>query len=68
MARRKLWLLGALCAGAMLFQTFPTSCAQFSLNGLAAAFDFCSVLNCTSGTFFDLCDPFVILTDCPTTP
>ncbi len=66
MVRRKMWLLGALCAGAALFQLFPTSCAQFGLNQFATALDFCSVLNCSASTFFDFCSPIATLVDCPT--
>jgi hypothetical protein len=29
------------------------------------AFDFCTVFNCESGSYFNLCEPFPLLMDCP---
>lgn len=55
----------AVCAVGSLFQ-FATGggCPQFAANLGLSAFDFCAVLNCTNGTFFNLCDPVVLLVDC----
>ncbi len=59
----------ALCAGATLLQVglFPSGCAGFVSNGLITAFNFCGVLNCSGGSYFNLCDPSqtIILIDCP---
>lgn len=40
-------------------------CGQFGAQLLAGVFDACSVFNCTSGTFFNLCTPTRLLVDCP---
>ncbi len=65
-ARAKFLTLAAICSAATVFQVgVPTSCAQFGLQSFFAVFDTCSVLNCSGGVFFDLCDPFVTLIDCP---
>ena len=64
--RAKFWTAVALCSAASVFQIgFPTSCIQFGLQTGLTAFDTCSVLNCNDGVFFDLCDPFIVLIDCP---
>lgn len=57
--------LAALGATATLFQFYPSGCGQYYFNGLVTAFDFCSVLNCTGASYFDLCEPVVLLIDCP---
>ena len=62
--RRKFWIMSALLSAATVFQYLPTSCLQLYYNAGAAAFNFCAVLNCTGGTYFDLCSPVVILVDC----
>ena len=41
---------------------FPDAAFDLALN----TFDFCAVLNCDSGAFFDFCAPVAILVDCPT--
>lgn len=65
MTKRKLFALAAISIGACVFQLLPTGCPQFFLQQGLAIFDACSVLNCTSGTFFNFCDPIVVLVDCP---
>lgn len=57
----------ALCAVATLFQVgfVPRSCVDFGLRFGLSVFDTCNILNCTQGTFFNLCEPFVTLVDCP---
>ncbi len=55
----------ALLAGVLLQNP---GCANYGLQFATEAFDFCSVLNCESGTFFSLCDPIVLLWDCPIVP
>lgn len=42
----------------------PTGCAAFGLNFVLNSVDFCSVLNCQGGTFFDFCNPVVLFVDC----
>ncbi len=55
----------ALCAGATLFQAGPNGCLQFGAYEALGIFDFCAILNCTQGTFFNFCEPLATLTDCP---
>lgn len=66
-ARRRALAALAICAAATLLQTglVPQGCAQFALQLGVGLFDACSVLNCTSGTFFNFCDPIRLLVDCP---
>ncbi|MFO0837811.1 MAG: hypothetical protein U1D55_04745 [Phycisphaerae bacterium] len=69
--RRKLIAAFALCAGGTLFQLLPGSCYQLVANQAVVAFDFCGVLNCEGGAFFNFCEPIVLFVDCPnqtTTP
>ena len=65
--KKKFLAIFAVCGAGMLFQVglFPTGCAQFFGQALLTSFDFCSVFNCTSGTFFNLCEPVPLFVDCP---
>jgi len=65
--KKKFLTIFAVCTAGTLLQTglVPTSCAQFQLETALTAFDFCSVFNCTSGTFFNLCEPVPLFWDCP---
>lgn len=59
--------LVATLTGTLMAQLFPTGCAPYFATIGALSFDFCSVLNCNSSTYFDLCNPnFPVLIDCPT--
>ena len=61
---KKWWGLAAIGALGTLFQ-FPTpGCAGVGADALFAAFDFCAVLNCQGGTFFNFCDPILLFVDC----
>jgi len=71
-AKRKLLVLCAVCSAGMLFQTgltgfIPGSCEQWYFQSALTAFDFCTVFNCEGGTFFNVCEPFALFSDCPTT-
>jgi hypothetical protein len=57
--------LVAIALGATVFQLLPSGCGGFFTQFGLTVFDFCAVLNCSSGTFFDLCNPIVTLVDCP---
>ncbi len=63
--RRKMIATVAIFSTATAFQLLPGSCYQFSLLQGVAAFDFCSVLNCEGGSFFNFCEPVALLVDCP---
>ncbi len=65
--RRKYLAILAMCAAGSLFQVgvVPAGCSQFYGQTLASSLDFCSVFNCTSGTFFNLCEPVPLFMDCP---
>jgi hypothetical protein len=66
--RQRKWLAGILVlASATVFQYLPMGCTNFGTALGLSAFDFCAVFNCSGGTFFDLCNPFAILMDCPGT-
>jgi len=61
---RRFVVVAAICTAGTVCQ-FVTSCSQFGLQQLAGGLDFCSILNCTSSSFFSLCDPTITLVDCP---
>ena len=67
--RKRFLALMLVCTAGVLLQTglMPTSCAQYLGQAALTSFDFCSVFNCTSGTYFNLCEPIALLADCPTT-
>jgi len=54
--RKKLLAMVAICSAGAVFQIgiVPSSCQQFYLQYAVTAFDWCSVFNCTDGTYFDL--------------
>jgi len=63
--RRLLALLTAASLGTV-FQVFlPGGCADYALATGLSAVDFCSVFNCTQGSFFNFCAPVRLLVDCP---
>ncbi|MBL8880427.1 MAG: hypothetical protein JNG88_15040 [Phycisphaerales bacterium] len=61
---RWFWLTAA-CVGGTLFQALPTGCSQFFAYQAISSLDFCAVLNCGGGAFFNFCSPVQILLDCP---
>lgn len=63
--RRKLLATAALLGAATVFQATPGGCARFAVVSGLTAIDFCSILNCQGGTFFDFCEPVPLLIDCP---
>lgn len=67
MRKKRLWVAVAVCAAGMVFQYIPTGCTNYLTAQALTAFDFCSVLNCTGGSFFNFCSPTVLFTDCPQT-
>lgn len=71
LSRKIRWvtLLGVLTAGTV-FQAFVgvNGCGQYWAAEALTAFDMCSVLNCSGGTFFNLCSPVRLLVDCPAAP
>lgn len=62
---RKLWAALLVCGAGTVFQGLPTGCAQYYTESILTGFDFCSVFNCEGGTFFNFCEPFALLMDCP---
>jgi hypothetical protein len=66
-SRAKFRIALALCACATVFQTsfLPRGCVDYALQTGFAIFDTCAVLNCTDGSFFNLCEPVITLVDCP---
>lgn len=69
--RKRFLALVAFGLGGTLLQVpgLPVGCAQLLGYGLVTGFDFCSVINCSSGTYFDFCDDnsIFVFTDCPNT-
>lgn len=63
---KKLWAAAMIITVGTLFGAFPGGCATYLSEQALSAFDFCSVLNCTSGTYFNFCEgPSATLLDCP---
>ena len=66
--RKRKLLAAILVFGAgVVFQALPSSCTNYLTQEALASFNFCAVLNCTGGTFFNFCTPVRLLVDCPTT-
>lgn len=64
-SRRRFLALAAALSSATVFQFIPNGCAPLMATLGTQIFDFCSVLNCSQGAFFDLCNPTIFLVDCP---
>ncbi len=64
--KRRLLALALIAAAGTVFQVLPHGCTQYALAEGASAFNWCSVFNCTGGSYFNLCQPFRLLIDCPT--
>lgn len=64
------WKSVGLLVAATVFGTVfqAAGCFDLALQTVTAALDTCSILNCTGGTFFNLCSPTRILTSCPIVP
>lgn len=63
--RRKWLLVLAMCSTGLVCQYLGGGCKQFSAQIGLTVFDWCSVLNCDQGSFFNLCSPVQLLVDCP---
>ncbi len=63
--KRRLAVLGVILGAGTVFQYLPSGCSQYFLAEGASAFNWCTVFNCTGGTYFNLCQPFQLLLDCP---
>ncbi|HPM24852.1 MAG TPA: hypothetical protein PLP66_13165 [Phycisphaerae bacterium] len=62
---KKLWAAIMICGAGTLFQVIPNGCANYLTQQALVGFDFCSVFNCTGGTFFNFCEPIALFMDCP---
>ncbi|MBK9118963.1 MAG: hypothetical protein IPM18_05070 [Phycisphaerales bacterium] len=63
--RNRRLLAALVCVSTGVVFQFTPACTQFAVPVGVQAFNFCSVLNCTGGSFFNLCSPVPILADCP---
>jgi len=63
--KRKLLAAILICGTGVAFQALPTGCADYMSAQVLSGFNFCSVFNCTGGTFFNFCEPVRLLVDCP---
>lgn len=63
--KRRLWAVLVACGTGVLFQVLPSGCRDYTVAQGLTAFDVCSVVNCTGGTFFNFCEPVRIFADCP---
>ena len=64
-SRKRMIVAAALAVTTTVFQFFPSSCYQYGAIAGIASFDFCTVLNCQNGSYFNLCGTPVLLLDCP---
>lgn len=66
MARLQRKVIVSAAAVSLGLLTQFTGCAEFfALSGITGV-NFCSILNCEEGTFFDFCGANPLLIDCPT--
>ncbi len=63
--KKKFWVAAVVCGSGMVFQYLPTGCNNYWAAAGATSLDMCSILNCTGGTFFNMCEPVPLLMDCP---
>lgn len=63
--RKKIWAAALVVGAGVVFQLVPTGCRNYAFSTAATAFDICSVVNCSGGTYFDFCYPVPIFADCP---
>jgi hypothetical protein len=63
--RKRLWLAALVCGAGTVFQVLPKSCTDYFTMAALSSFDFCSVFNCTGGSFFNVCEPTALFMDCP---
>jgi hypothetical protein len=64
-AKRKLLAAVAVLGTATLFQVTPGGCLRYGTDLGLNSIDFCSIVNCQGGTFFNFCEPVPLLVDCP---
>lgn len=62
--KTKLWAAIVALGAATVFQV-PGGCQDYYANFMVSSFDFCSVFNCSGGTYFDFCSPDSLFLDCP---
>ncbi|MBN2448674.1 MAG: hypothetical protein JXO22_18250 [Phycisphaerae bacterium] len=63
-ATRRRIVVALVCAAATMFGSFG-GCAEYYAQAGITSIDFCSIFNCDSSTFFNLCEPVPLLADCP---
>jgi hypothetical protein len=59
-----IWGTGAVFQ--VSFALPQTGCARFYTASVLEGLNFCSILNCESSTYFELCGSTPFLVDCPT--
>ena len=62
--KKKFLAFAATLTGGTVFQFLPGSCAEFGAVQVLGTLDFCAVLNCQGGSFFNFCQPIAYLIDC----
>ena len=64
---KKFLTIAAICGAGTVFQSglVPSSCMQYFGQSILTLVDFCSIFNCTPGTFANLCEPVPLFVDCP---
>lgn len=65
--RKSRWLMLAAVGGTAFQLGLYTNngCIEFPLYTGLTALNFCGIVNCDGGTFFDFCRPVALLVDCP---
>ena len=64
-SKRRAAVIAGLALGTALQVSSQASCGQFAANLALQPIDFCAIINCTGGGFFNFCEPFALLVDCP---
>jgi hypothetical protein len=62
-----MWIALLICGAGTAFQILPRGCLDYTVVQLVQAFNVCSVINCSGGTFFNFCPPNSqgFFADCP---
>ncbi|TWT45210.1 hypothetical protein RAS1_16320 [Phycisphaerae bacterium RAS1] len=65
--RRSSWLVWTALSGTAFQLGYSTNngCVEFPVYFGIQSLNFCGIVNCDGGTFFDFCRPVALLLDCP---
>ncbi|MCK4342623.1 MAG: hypothetical protein KAY37_12975 [Phycisphaerae bacterium] len=62
---KKWWAAVLVCGACTVFQFLPGGCVDYYARAAFTSIDFCSIFNCESGQYVDLCGTYPLFMDCP---